>query len=105
MLKTAVCNSLTPSSELRVDSQLLGLWSAGGNQWTPMIQEECFKMLDCPVQPSKKSQLPSNFSLFWAWIFLLMSVAAMLAPTSFSWGQDQYPTEIGTEKRLISIPK
>ncbi|MCT7959408.1 hypothetical protein NG791_01710 [Laspinema sp. D1] len=105
MLKHQVCNSDTRQSKLLADSQLLGLGLASGHEWSPMIQDNCLKTLDCPVQPSKKSHLPSNFSLFLAWIFLLMTVAALLAPIATSWSSDFFNNPIGSEGSGLALPE
>lgn len=99
MLKHQVCNSDTLSSQLLAESQLLSLWFASGHQWSPMIQENSLKTLDCPVHPAKKSQLPSNLTLLLAWMFLLMTVAALLAPLSNSiWVKKPVSTEMILKK-------
>ncbi|AFY81520.1 hypothetical protein Oscil6304_1847 [Oscillatoria acuminata PCC 6304] len=99
MLKHQVYNSDTLSSQLLAESQLLSLWFASGHQWSPMIQENCLKTLDCPVHLAKKSQSPSNFTLLLAWMFLLMTVAALLAPLSNNiWVQNPVSTEITLKK-------
>ncbi|MGL5194639.1 MAG: hypothetical protein ACRC8Y_13725 [Chroococcales cyanobacterium] len=97
MLTDQVCNSDTPSTQVRVDSQLSGLWFTSGNPWGRVLQEDCLKTLDGPVQDSKKSQLPSNFTLFVAWLFLFVTVAAMLAPISNFWIPEPFSHEIGKE--------
>jgi len=105
MLPDQVCNSDTPSTPLLVDSQLLGLWFSRGNPWSRGIQEDGLNKLVAPVQDYKKSQFPSNFTLFLAWVFLFITVAAMLAPISNFWGQDPYSKEMEPEQSAFTVPE
>ena len=105
MLKHQVRNSDTSHSQLLADSQLLDLGLARGHQSSPMIQDNCLKTPDSPVHPSKPSHLPSNFSLFLAWIFWLMTVGALLAPISTSWSSDFLDNPIGQEGSGLALPE
>ncbi|WP_254564980.1 hypothetical protein [Oscillatoria sp. HE19RPO] len=105
MLPDQVCNSDTPSSKLLVDSQLLGLWFASRNPGSRVSQKDGLKTLDGPVQDSKQSQFPSNFTLFGAWLFLFITVAAMLAPLSNFWGPDPSSPEMGPEESSFILPE
>lgn len=92
MLTDQVCNSDNPSTPLLVDSQLLGLWFSSGNSWSRVIQEDCLNTLIDPVHTPKKSQLPSNLTLVWGWLFLFITVAAMLDPLSNFAAQEPFST-------------
>lgn len=105
MLKNQVCNSDTPSSKLLVDSQLFGLSGARAKPSSPVIEEDCLKTLPGRVQDSKKSQFTSNFTLFGAWLFLFITLAAMLAPIFNSLGQAHYFQQIEPEESGLIIPK
>lgn len=105
MLTDQVCNCDTPSSQLLVDSQLLGLWFASGNPWSRVSQEDGLKTLKGSIQDSKKSQFPSNVTLLGAWLFLFITVAAMLAPLSNFGGQVPDSNKMGTEERSFIVPK
>ncbi|MCT7976132.1 hypothetical protein [Laspinema olomoucense] len=105
MLKHQVGPSDIPSTQLLVEAQLLGLWSSSGNQWSPVIQEECLKTLQGPVKAAKKNQFPSNLTLFGAWLLLFITVAAMLAPISTSWGQESYSNQIVPEESGFTLPE
>jgi hypothetical protein len=101
MLTNQTDNSDTPSTQRLIDSELLSLGFAGGNEWSRVIQEDCLKMLETPVQQSKKSHLPSKFSLFGTWLLLIISVGAMLAPISNVSSQEAYYNEMGTEDSAL----
>ncbi len=105
MLPDQVCNCDTPSSKLLVDSQLLGLWFASGNPWSRVSQEDGLKTLKGSIQDSKKSQFPSNFTLFGAWLFLFITVAAMLAPLSNFGGQAPDSTKMGPAESSFTLPE
>ncbi|HEY9838634.1 MAG TPA: hypothetical protein V6D27_17260 [Vampirovibrionales bacterium] len=105
MLTDQPGNSDTSSQQLLVDSQLLGLGFAGGNGWSRMIQEDCLKMLESPVQDSKKSHLPSKFTLFGAWFLLLLTIGVMLAPISNVWSQEPDDHQIRPEERALTNPQ
>ncbi len=105
MLPDQVCNSDAPSTQLLVDSQALGLWFSRGNPWSQVSQEDGLKTLDGPVQDAKKSPLPSNFTLFGAWLFLFITVATMLAPLSNSWSSEYFSPEMGQEESALTLPE
>ncbi|MCT7985982.1 hypothetical protein NG796_22135 [Laspinema sp. A4] len=105
MLTNQTGNSDTPSPQLLVDFQWLRLGFAGGNEWSRVIQEDCLQMLEAPVQESKKSHLPSKFSLFGTWLLLILSIGAMLTPISNVWSQEPYPNEMRTEDRALTLPE
>lgn len=104
MLPEQVCNSKTPSTQL-LDSQLLGLWFSSGNPWSREIQKDGLNKREGSVQDYKKSQFPSNFTLFWAWVFLFLTVAAMLAPISNFWGQDPSSNKMEPEQPAFTLPQ
>lgn len=104
MLPDQVCNSDTPSNQLLVDSQLLGLGFSSGNPWRRVIQEDCLNTLAAPVPAPKKSQSPSNFTLFWGWLFLLITVGAMLAPISNSLGHEPFFNERVPQDLGLTLP-
>jgi hypothetical protein len=86
MLKASVHTSDIPSYKPFLDFQLLRLWSTSGYQWTTRISDPYVPPLNPLMQPSKKSQIPSQLSLVGAWLFLLITLGVMVSPLFTSWG-------------------